>query len=257
MIDKWIETGERTLITTRIFELRERRSINPRNGQEIPFFVLESNDWVNVIPLTEEGKVIMVRQYRQGTRTVTLEIPGGVVEAGESPLEGGRRELLEETGYAADQLEELGLVHSNPAIQDNATYTFLATGLKRVAELDPDQAEDLEVVEVELAEVDELIRKGAITHSLVVAAFYWLRLHQNHLERLERVLDQMAQAQLDKVGALAKRVNSRLTPEDLRNPQDFPELAADPDFNYQDGLLAGIESARAAMRGLRRGGVLQ
>ncbi len=252
----WKETGERTLVTTRVFELRERRTINPRTGRELPFFVLTSNHWVNVIPLTAEGRVIMVRQYRQGTRTVTLEIPGGVIEAGESPLEGGRRELREETGYVARHYEELGLVHSNPAIQDNATYTFLATGLEREGEPDPDGAEDLEVVEVGLDEVDELIRRGEITHSLVVAAFYWLRLRQDRLGELERELGVMSRTQAERVASLARRINSRLTPEDLRNPQDFPELSQDPDFNYQDGTLAGIEAARAALRRLLREDVL-
>ncbi len=248
----WKETGVRTLVTTRVFELQERRSINPRTGEDLPFFVLESGPWVNVIPLTDEGKVIMVRQYRHGTRTITLEIPGGMAEPGEAPEVGARRELLEETGYAPDEMIELGSVHSNPAIQNNATFTYLATGLRKVGEPDPDGAEDLEVAEVELAEIEDLIRRGEITHSLVVAAFYWLHLHEDWRARLERNLEELGRGQLDRVAALAKRINSRLTPDDLLSPQDIPELADDPDFNYQDGMLTGIEAARAAVRRVLR-----
>lgn len=252
----WKETGSRTLVSTGVFELQERRSINPRTGAEIPFFVLESRPWANVIPLTEAGRVIMVRQFRQGTRAVTLEIPGGVIEPGESPEAGARRELLEETGYEAEAMEELGVVHPNPAIQDNVTYTYLATGLRRVADLDPDAAEDLEVVEVDLDEVDELICRGEVTHSLVVAAFYWLHRRRDRRRQLEPTLEELARGQLDRVAALAKRINSRLTADDLLSPQDFPELANDPDFNYQDGVLTGIESARTAVRRLLRKSVL-
>ena len=249
----WEETGVRTLVTTRVFELEERRSINPRTGQEHPFYVLESGPWVNVIPLTEEGRVIMVRQYRQGTRTITLEIPGGMAEPGEDPAVGARRELLEETGYAPDEMIELGSVQSNPAIQSNSTYTYLATGLRKIAELDPDGAEDLEVVEVELAEIDDLIRRGEITHSLVVAAFYWLQLHDDSLRRVEAKLAELGRDQLDRLAVLAKNIDSRLTPDDLLSPRDIPELAVDPEFNYQDGVLTGIESARTAVKRIRRG----
>jgi 8-oxo-dGTP pyrophosphatase MutT (NUDIX family) len=252
----WKETGARTLISTSVFALQERRSISPRTGEEIPFFVLESGPWVNVVPLTDDGRVVMVRQYRQGTRTVTLEIPGGVLEPGESPEDGARRELLEETGYEAAKWEVLGLVHPNPAIQDNVQHTYLATGLRKVSDGDPDPAEDIEVLELDLDEVEALIRRGEVTHSLVIAAFYWLHQRLDLRRQLERALEELGQAQLERVAALAKRINSRLTPDDLLSPQDFPELANDPDFHYQDGMLTGIESARAAVRRLLRRPVL-
>ena len=250
MVKPWKETSRRTLTATRVFELQERRAINPRNGEEIPFYVLESPPWVNVVPMLDDHRVLMVRQFRAGTGAETLEIPGGMAEPGESPEEGARRELLEETGWEAGSMEMIGVVDSNPAIQNNATYTFLARDLRRRGEQSQDQAEDIELVEVEIDQLDHLVQQGEITHSLVVAAFYFLDKHRDLDRRIEQLFDDLAAVQRDKVAALAKRINARLTPDDLLNPQDFPELADDGDFNYQDGMLAGIEAARMAYRRL-------
>ena len=87
-------------------------------------------DWVNVIPVTPQGKVVVIRQYRHGTGEISLEIPGGVVDAGESHEETARRELLEETGYTAGEIIPIGRVAANPAIQDNHMHTFLALGAR-------------------------------------------------------------------------------------------------------------------------------
>jgi 8-oxo-dGTP pyrophosphatase MutT (NUDIX family) len=251
-VQSWKENKVKTLVSTRVFQLEERRAVNPRNQRELPFYVMDSPAWVNVVPLTPEGRVVMVRQYRQGIRAITLEIPGGVVEAGESPEEGARRELLEETGIVCDRLELLGAVDTNPAIQTNQTYTFLAADVQRTAALQQDSAEDIEVVEVELSKVQEMIRQGRVTHALVVAAFYWLEQRRDLVNGTGRLLDELAEGQLERVARLARRVNRQLTAEDLMNPQDFPELAQDPDFNYHDGMLAGIEAARMAFRRFER-----
>lgn len=162
----------------RIFNLRVDRAVSPRTGKAHDFYVLESADWVNVIPITPEREVVLIRQYRHGTREVTLEIPGGIVEPGDSPPEAARRELLEETGYEAGELIELGFVHPNPAFLDNRCYFFLAPGALSTGLPSQDEKEDIHVLLKPLAEIRGLIRAGAITHSLVVAAFYRLFMEQ-------------------------------------------------------------------------------
>lgn len=158
----------------RVFSLRTDRAVSPRTGMAHDFFVLESSSWVNVIPLTPDEQVVMVRQYRHGTRDVTLEIPGGLVEDDDTPEQAAVRELMEETGYGPGQVTELGSVHPNPAIQNNRCYTFLASGVMPQGEQHQDDREDIEVVLVPLNRIPSLIRNGDITHALVIAAFYRL-----------------------------------------------------------------------------------
>jgi len=160
----------------RIFTIRRDRIVSPRTEQELDFYVLDGADWVNVIPVTEEGNLVLVRQYRHGTEATTVEIPGGAMDPGdESPLAAARRELLEETGHAAAEWSDLGWVHPNPAIQSNRCWTFLARGARRVAAPRLDPGEDIEIFEAAPDEVRAILKDGRITHSLVVAAFarYW------------------------------------------------------------------------------------
>ena len=162
----------------RIFNLRIDRAVSPRTGMAHDFYILESLDWVNVIPLTREKEVVLIRQYRHGTREVTLEIPGGIVEEGDSPEEAARRELMEETGYRDTGMVSLGFVYPNPAFLNNRCHTFLAQGVRLAGGQDQDEKEDIEVILRPLDEIPRLIREAAITHSLVVAAFYRLFVEQ-------------------------------------------------------------------------------
>jgi ADP-ribose pyrophosphatase len=172
----WPLLDRRTLGDFRVFSVRGERTRSPRSGRPHDFYVLECPDWANVVALTGEDEVVLVRQFRAGTRSITLEIPGGSVEKGESAASAIRRELREETGYAARSWKRIGVVHPNPAIQGNRCSTYLARGCRRVGELTPDEGEDLAVELVPLRRIPDLIRKGRITHSLVIAAFHFLSL---------------------------------------------------------------------------------
>jgi len=139
------------------------------NGKVIPaFYVNEYPTWVNAFGLTEDNKVVMVKQYRHGLGEISLELPGGVAEKGESPEEACRREMMEETGYAFQSMECLGKICANPSTTNNYMYMFLAKGGKKIADISLDDTEDLEVAIYTIDEVRQLVRDNKIIQSLHV-----------------------------------------------------------------------------------------
>lgn len=172
MIEPWEKLKSFKRGDYRVFRIREDIARSPEAGSEYSFFVIEANDWMNVIPVTEDGRIVCVRQYRHGTEEISLEIPGGIVDDGESPIESARRELLEETGYEAAEIVEIGVVAPNPAIQNNRCHSFLAKNVRRVRKQALDLAEEIDVELVDPSDIPVLIASGAISHALVVAAFF-------------------------------------------------------------------------------------
>ncbi len=178
-LQRWVRLGLDTVYQTRVFDVLRQQSRSPRTGNAHEFFVLDACDWVNIIPLTEAGEVVFIRQYRHGIEDFTLEIPGGMVDATDaSPQHAAAREMLEETGYGSDDVVPLGWIHPNPAIQANRCHTFLARGAEWRAEPCFEGTEQTEVVLEPLARVPELIREGHISHALVVVAFHRLGLDE-------------------------------------------------------------------------------
>jgi len=171
MIKPWKLIRSKSSHSFRVFSVRTDTSTSPRTGKNHNFYIIESNDWVNIIPLTADHEVVMIRQYRHGSKEVTLEIPGGLVEAGDTPKKAATRELLEETGYRAKRWTKIGVVNPNPALFNNRCYTFLAQDIQKVSGPSPDQTEDIEVVRIPLRKIPGLIAKGKIDHAMVITAF--------------------------------------------------------------------------------------
>lgn len=155
-----------------ILKVREDVVADPRSGHEHLRVTLECADWVNVIAQTREGALVFVRQYRNGIRANTLEVPGGIIDPGEDPALAAARELEEETGYRAGRVEPLGWVHPNPAMQTNRTYSFVAYDCEKVHGGAQDAGEDIAVELHPREAVPRLILENQITHALVVVAFY-------------------------------------------------------------------------------------
>ncbi len=143
---------------------------NPRTGASMQRTVLEAPQWVNVVALTVERKLVVVRQFRFGTSSVTTEIPGGVVDPGEQHEHAAARELREEAGYTSTKWRYLGAVEPNPAFLDNLCHHWLALDAERTHEQELDGGEDIAIDTLTLDEVREQIRSGAIRHALVLTA---------------------------------------------------------------------------------------
>ena len=169
----WPLVEEAELLTTRVFDVQRARATSPRTKETHDFYRLVAPDWVNVVVVTEDEQVVMVRQFRYGSRDVTLEIPGGMVDPGESPGAAASREVLEETGYAGDPARELGVVNPNPALFGNRCYTYLVENARRVAEIRNEGAEETALALVSLSDVSARLRSGEIDHALVVAGLHW------------------------------------------------------------------------------------
>jgi ADP-ribose pyrophosphatase YjhB (NUDIX family) len=135
-----------------------------------PFFTFTCPDWCNVVAVTEKRELALVWQYRVGTETMSLELPGGVIDPGETPSDAARRELREETGYEAPHFEPLSQVHPNPALQGNVCHSFIARGARLAGPVSFDANEECELLLVPLSQARDLLAEPYFTHALCVAA---------------------------------------------------------------------------------------
>jgi 8-oxo-dGTP pyrophosphatase MutT (NUDIX family) len=165
--------GDETLEENWLFRLRRERFRSRHSGKVHAFYVMHLADAVNVVAVTPERQLVMVRQFRAGSGHDSLETPGGLLEPEENALAAGARELLEETGYAGDPPELLGTVWSNPSIMSSRSTTLVIKNARRVALPKLDHNEELTVELVPAADVMAMIRDGRIDHSLVVAGLLW------------------------------------------------------------------------------------
>jgi len=179
MIQPWKTLSRKLLFKTNIFQAWQVNRETEDKKLQGEFYTLDTLDWVNIIAITQEENIVLINQFRHGTNEVSLEIPGGIVDEGESPDKTASRELLEETGYTGDKPILIGTMEPNPAIQTNLCYTYLIRNAKRNQHQDLEPLEEIEVQEKPLSQIPALLTGGAIKHALVVAAFKYLELWEN------------------------------------------------------------------------------
>lgn len=166
----WEVHKDKKVYGTPIFSLHEITLTSKEVEVNHPFYTLHAPEWINVIAFTPENEIILVEQYRAGTHQTTLEIPGGMVDKGESPAAAAQRELLEETGFISDDWQQIGKTSSNPAIMDNFTHLFLAKNCRDTGSQQTDGTEDIALHTIPFKDFLELIKNGTVHHAIVLAA---------------------------------------------------------------------------------------
>lgn len=174
MIKKWETIKRSPGADYRIFKAEWVERKHPDREKTGDFVVLDSPRWVNIIPITKNKEVVLIEQYRHGVDEITLEVPGGLVETGELPLEAAMRECTEETGYSArEDAVLLGENQPNPAFLTNKCWSYLWQDCEKIKEQKLDGHEDINVLTVPLSEIESCIQSGKIQHSLVLTAFFF------------------------------------------------------------------------------------
>ena len=177
--EKWINLSTEEVLNTHIFKIYKDRTRCPRTNVEADFYRFDTGDWVNVIAVTPENKMVIIKQFRHGSQDIKLEIPGGCIDATDTdPIDAGARELLEETGFAGDAGVMIGRVQPNPALQGNYCYTVLITNAHKISAVRLEDMEDIETTLVDMPTLEKLVIEQKLDHGLVINALYFYDLYQ-------------------------------------------------------------------------------
>lgn len=173
----WETLEEKVILKAHVFRYKQVRRKSPSTLQVGEFDIIQCSNWVNILAITPEQKVVLIKQFRHGINDYTIEIPGGAVNHSEDPLIGAKRELEEETGYTASKWVSLGKVDVNPSFMTNACETFLAIDAVKTKEQNLDPFEEIEVYLEDINLLPQLVQSGKIAHSLVIAGLYLYHVH--------------------------------------------------------------------------------
>jgi 8-oxo-dGTP pyrophosphatase MutT (NUDIX family) len=175
---RWQRKGTERVGSFGVFEV-DRHVVQRDDDRPRTIHTLETVDWCNVVPVTAAGEIVLIRLHRFGIDGPSLEIPGGLIDAGEAPIEAARRELREETGFTSDDLIPLGVVRANPALQATRLHMFLARDCRpHPAGQALEDLEDCEIVVIGRSELDDRLARGEIAHALVWSALHAFALHE-------------------------------------------------------------------------------
>ena len=174
-VQPWKTLSSTPVADHRIFRIRSDRKVHPRHGTEHDLLAVECVNWVTVLAVTRDLQLVMIDQFRHGTNTIELEIPGGMMDPEETdPVAAGLRELREETGYTGENARLMGSIYPNPAFQTNTCYTVLVENCERSHDLELDPVEDLATRLIPVAEIPALLASRRVRHALVVVALTYL-----------------------------------------------------------------------------------
>jgi 8-oxo-dGTP pyrophosphatase MutT (NUDIX family) len=173
MIPKWETIAKKEILNLHIFQVELIKRRHPIWNRESEFVVLNSKNWVNVVPITINNEILLIEQYRQGIDTLTIEIPGGLIEDNEEPIQAAQRECIEETGYFShNELIPIGFNYPNPAFLNNKCFSYAWFGLEKQYEQNLDLNEEIRIIPTAVSEVKEMIKDGRINHSIILTAFF-------------------------------------------------------------------------------------
>lgn len=170
---EWKVISSEKLFSEPWFTVRKDVCELPNGNKHSSYYILEYPDWATAFALTEDNKVLLVRQYRHGLGVISTELPGGVIDKGEEPVTAVERELLEETGYVFESIEPIGMIAPNPATSNNYMHMFLARGGKKIKEQSLDDTEEMEVLVTSIEEVKELVRQNKVVQSLHTTCIFY------------------------------------------------------------------------------------
>ncbi|MGB3066078.1 NUDIX hydrolase [Sphingobacterium sp. InxBP1] len=173
MMEKWKLLSSEYICKEPWATLRKDTCELPDGRINDHYYVLEYPDWVNMVGITEQNELLVIKQYRHGAGMLSLEIPAGTMEPGENPVDAAIREMLEETGYAFDHIEEIATLYANPATSGNVTYTYLMTGGRKVQEQALDDHEEIDVYLVPLPEAKKMLLDNKFSQALHSSALFY------------------------------------------------------------------------------------